>query len=76
MQYKGDRIILPDGIAYHGKNIITEEPLCTFSYKILNKINTSIMVTSERNLYILVKLIDSSQAINTKIGANDFHFSS
>jgi hypothetical protein len=57
VQYKGDRIILPDGIAYHGKDAITEEPLNKFTYKILNKINTTVMVTSEKNLYILVKII-------------------
>jgi hypothetical protein len=75
-QYKHDTIVVPDGIGYHGSDDTTESALKRFAYPLLNKINTTITVTSKNSLYFYVKVINKENREITKITADDYHFSS
>lgn len=38
VEYTAGRVILPDGIGYHGSEVTTEEPIKKFVYPLLNKV--------------------------------------
>ena len=61
MDFTSSKIILPDGVGYHGTEITTEEPVKKFAYPLLNKIDTSIILSTEKRLYFLVKVIDAAK---------------
>lgn len=44
VQYSSDKIILPDGVGYHGIDVSTESELKIFTYGILNVLDTEIII--------------------------------
>lgn len=46
VDFTSSKITLPDGVGYHGTEITTEEPVKKFVYPLLNKIDTSIILST------------------------------
>lgn len=69
-------ISLPDGLGYKGSAKSTEQPIKKFAYKLINQIDTSIVVTSRNKLYFLVKIVESVYRDFINMSLSDFHFSS
>ena len=76
VQYLDGRIILPDGIGYYGRELTTEKPLKQFTYDLLNKVETTVVLTTSDKLYFLVKFIEASQKDSALITTNSFDLSS
>lgn len=76
VQYTDDRVILPDGVGYHGISLSTESSLKIFTYQVVNHIDTTIVLTTSKKLFFLVKVIDSAYRDSTVISANDYHLTS
>ena len=68
--------MLPDGVGYKGKAKSIEGPIRRFSYQLLNKEETSIVVSSRAKLYFLVKVVESVYKNNVTMSLSDFHFAS
>jgi len=56
--------------------VTTESPLKIFTYSLLNKINTTVVLTSDKSVSFLGKIIEGSFRDSTTISSNDYHFSS
>lgn len=57
IQFVDSIVVIPDGVGYHGTEITTERAIKKFSYGLINKANTSIMVTTRSKLIFLVKVV-------------------
>lgn len=68
--------ILPDGVGYKGLARSSELPIKKFGYKLLNKIDTTIVVTTRSKAYFLVKVVEGIYRDKVTMSADDFHFSS
>lgn len=69
-------MMLPDGLGYKSFGKTTEGPIKKFSFKLLNFIDTSIVVTTRSKLYFLVKVVEGVYREATPMSLTDFHFSS
>jgi hypothetical protein len=52
-------ILLPDGVGYKGEAKSSELPIKKFAYRMLNQMETDIVMTTRAKLYFLVKVIES-----------------
>lgn len=76
VQPTASTMVLPDGLGYKGIDKTTELPVKKFAFKMLNKVDTSIIVTTRNKLYFLVKVIERVYRDSTTMSLSDFHFSS
>lgn len=68
--------ILPDGVGYKGVARSSELPVKKFAYKLLNKVDTTIVVSTRSKAYFLVKVVEGIYREKVTMSGNDFHFSS
>jgi hypothetical protein len=69
-------IVIPDGVAYEMSKIAKEEALQSFYYEVLNKVNTTIILTNKLGTaYFTVKLVHTVDR-HKSVTLSNYDFSS